>query len=181
MDDLDPHRGIPSDEMNKIGAFAQYERVMAGNDHLWCGNIADIFSYACNALGIPCRRIGMNRHNPVQPPADAPYRLLLAEGHGTTEMFSAQKNQWLWIDLTFYILGAYLGEEGPLNMAELHHHLNDPARLSRLQIVEYDPQTRTERRVPALESGKRDALLNYFKQDQEFHYTKNNAETARLP
>lgn len=179
MDDLDPHRGIPSDEMNRIGAFAQYERVMAGNDRLWCGNIAAIFSYACNALGIPCRKIGMNRHNPVQPPEGAPYRFLLAEGHGTTEIFSEQLNQWVWIDLTFYILGAYLGEEGPLSMAELYHNLNAPARFARLQVVEYDPQAKTERRVHVEHSDKRYALLNYFKRDQEFHYTRNSGETAR--
>jgi len=170
IDDLHPHRGIPSDEMGNLSAFDQYERVMAGKDRLWCGNIAGIFTYACNALGIPCRSMGMNR--PVNPqPPDGP-NLLLAEGHGTTEIFSRDLNQWIWIDLTFYILGAYLGEEGPIHMAELYDFLNVPARAKNLRIVVYDPDIKTDKTVAALKSDKKLALLNYFKQDQEFHYSR---------
>jgi len=59
--DLEEHRGIPSDEMKGLRPFQQYERALSGRDHVWCGNIAAIFSQACNSLGIPCRRIAMQR------------------------------------------------------------------------------------------------------------------------
>jgi len=173
IDDLEPHRGIPSDKMGKLSPFEQYERVMAGEDHLWCGNIAAIFSYACNALGIPCRQIGM--HYPWPPDPKEGYRVLLAEGHGTTEIFSESLNQWIWMDLTFYILGGYLGEEGPINMVELYKFLNDPNRVKGLCIVEYDSATKMENVVPLMESRKKQSLFNYFKRDQQFRYSKRDA------
>ena len=172
MDDLEPHRGIPSDEMKKLSAFGQYRRVVAGDDRLWCGNIAAIFSYACNALGIPARQIGMHWDSDKQPPEGAGYILRLAEGHGSTEIFDADRNQWIWVDLTFYALGVYLGEEGPINMAELYRFLNDPVRSKRLQVVVYDPKTKADLREPVLESSKRWAFVNYFKRDQRFYYSK---------
>lgn len=175
MDDLEPHRGIPSDAMRNLAPFEQYERVMAGKDRVWCGNIAAVFSYACNALDIPARGIGMN-HIVESGPREG-YRLLLAEGHGSTEIFSRDLNQWVWIDLTFHILNAYLGDQGPINMVELYRYLNDPARLKDLRVTVYDPQTQTEKTEPVLESGKKAALFNYFKRDQQFHYTRSSGTT----
>lgn len=172
MDDLEPHRGIPSDEMGKLAPFDQYRRVMAGKDRLWCGNIAGIFSCACNALGIPCRIIGMNRAGPSQPEGQGGPVLLLAEGHGTTEIYSDKMNGWIWMDLTFCILGAYLKEDGPITMAELYSHLNDPNRVQSLRLSVYDPKTRTAKMSPLLESGQKGGLFNYFKRDQQFHYVR---------
>lgn len=176
IDDLETHRGIPSDAMGKLSPFDQYRRVMAGQDHLWCGNIAAIFSYACNALGIPSRIIGMNRVGPPRPAGSEGPTLLLAEGHGTTEIFSEKLNAWVWIDLTFCIQGAYLRDEGPITMAELYSYLNDPNRINSLRIVVYDPKAKTEKSVPVPESDKKGSLLNYFKRDQRFHYTRWQTE-----
>lgn len=176
LDDLEAHRGMPSDEMGKLAPLDQYRRVMAGKDHLWCGNIADIFSYACNALGIPCRTIGMNRTGPAQAEGTGGPVLLLAEGHGTNEIYSEKLNGWAWMDLTFRILGAYLKEDGPITMAELYSHLNDPNRVHSLRLNVYDPKTRTARIAPMLESGLKDGLFNYFKRDQQFHYLRWDKE-----
>ncbi len=178
INDLEPHRGIPSDEMGKLSPFEQYERVMTGKDHLWCGNLAAIFSYACNALEIPCRQIGMSY--PWPPDPEEGYRVLLAEGHGTTEIFSEQLNQWIWMDLTFYILGAYLREEGPINMAELYHFLNDPNWAKSLRIVEYDPTTKMENTVSVMESKKKKSLFNYFKRDQQFRYSRRHEPLCKI-
>jgi hypothetical protein len=147
---------------------------MADKDRLWCGNIAAIFTYACNALGIPCRSVGM-RHQYYPLPEDGEgYEVLMAEGHSTTEIFSEALNAWVWMDLTFYIWGAYLGEEGPLNLAELYRYLNIPSRLGRLRIVTYDPATGVEATLPVLGSEKQKGLQNYLKQDQIFKYTRNH-------
>jgi hypothetical protein len=176
MVDLETHRGIPSDAMKDLTPFEQYERVMAGQDRGWCGNIAGMFSYACNALDIPSRVIGMN-HAADQDQAGEGYRVLLAEGHGSTEIFSRDLEQWVWIDLTFYILSAYLGEEGPINMAELYQFLNEPARLRSLNLNVFEPKSGTVSKERALDSSKLGALRNYFKRDQQFHYT-HQAEPA---
>jgi hypothetical protein len=176
LDDLEPHRGIPSDEMSKLTPFKQYERVMEGKDHVWCGNIAAIFAYACNALDIPCRNVGMRCQGPPNPSGVEGPRMLLAEGHSTTEIFDRQRNCWVWMDLTFNILTAYLGTEGPIHMAEFYGYLNDPVRASSLRIAIYDAKSKTEKTVSCLKSDKKDSLFNYFKQDQRFFYTRQDRE-----
>lgn len=179
IDELEPHKGIPSDLMKNISPFDQYERVIAGKDHLWCGNIAVIFCYASNSLNIPCRVVGLSRKNPLQPTEKSPYRLLLAEGHGTTEIYSKDQNQWIWIDTNFNILSAYLGNEGPLNLTEFYHYINSPSRISHLKILQYYPLLSKEKFVGILKSEKSHTIMNYFKQDQEFHYIKRNSNSAK--
>ena len=173
LDDLNPHRGTPSDVMGELKPFEQYERLVAGEDHCWCANLAEIYSYACNSLGIPARFIIM-RHQLYPPPEDINngYEIMLAGGHTRMEMFEAGRGQWNWVDLTYNALGAYLGEEGPLNMMELHRYLNEPARLKRLQVDFYDSEAGRIERIPVLESEKLPNFLNCFKQDQLFRYMR---------
>ncbi len=167
LDDLTPHRGTPSDKMN-VPPFEQYRRAMGGGDHVWCGNLAEIFVRAAMSLGIPARRIGMNRFLSREP---GPV-ILLAEGHSTTEIFDETANRWLWIDLTFALTGVELEGYGGLNMAELYRFLNDPLKAPGLYVWKYDTTTGTEKRVRVLESPDRDSLTNYFKPDQTFRYSR---------
>lgn len=173
LDDLNPHRGTPSDTMNEVKPFEQYERLVKGEDHCWCANLAEIFSYACNALEIPARFIIM-RHQLFPPPEDinAGFEVMLAGGHTTMEIFSPENGQWNWMDLTYNALGAYLGEEGPLSMLELHQFLNQPARLERLQVDFYDSNQKQVHRTPVLDCDKLPNFLNAFKQDQLFRYMR---------
>lgn len=171
LDALTPHRGIPSDKM-KTTPFEQYRRAVSGQDRVWCGNLADIFVHACVAFGIPARDIGMHR---FLSEGEA-YSLMLAEGHSTTEIFDESLNRWVWIDLTFSMLGMELDGYGPVNMVELQRYLNDPALVKGLRALAYDPQTRSEKTIPLLESASRDSLFNYFKRDQIFRYTKRLRE-----
>jgi hypothetical protein len=97
------------------------------------------------------------------------YAILFAEGHSTTEIFCEKTNRWIWIDPALYVLGARLGEQGPINAAELHRYLNDPERSGDLQVLGYDPEGE-ETWEPLPESGKRDELLNYFKREQKLYY-----------
>ena len=66
--------------------------------------------------------------------------------------------------------GMELSGLGSIHMAELARALNDADRIGGLTATVYDPQTRTERRMSAIDSPGRDALLNYFKRDQMFTY-----------
>jgi hypothetical protein len=170
MTALKPHGGIPSDTMRASPPFRQFERAISGQDRVWCGNHAAIFSWACNALGVPARRIGMN--HPYG--SDGDHNLLLAEGHSTTEIFDETLNRWVWIDLTFNVLGVYLADQDPVTMAELVQFLNDGSRIQALTVVEFDPVSGQERRVPAAESSKKAALFHYFKRDQQFRYTRRS-------
>jgi hypothetical protein len=165
MDELNSHRGTPSDKMN-VAPFDQYRRAMSGKDRVWCSNLADIFVHACNSLGIPARTIKLIR---CWSKGTA-YDLLMAEGHTTTEIFAADLNKWIWIDLTFMMMGMELPGQGPIHMAELVRALNDPDRVGGLAALVYDPGTKTEKRISVLDSPSLGSLLNYFKPDQTYTY-----------
>ena len=167
LDDLQPHRGTPSDKM-KAPPFEQYRRAVSGEDHVWCGNLAAIFVRACTALGIPARAIGMNR----TVSEGKAYNLMTAEGHSTTEIFAADLNKWVWIDLTFLMTGMELPGRGPIQMADLVRALNDPDQIGGLTALVYDPANKAETRVSVHDCAGRDALLNYFKNDQTFRYVR---------
>jgi hypothetical protein len=167
MDDLNAHRGVPSDKM-RTSAFEQYRRAMAGSDFVWCGNLAGIFVQACVCFGIPARTISMMRS---WSRGDA-YDVLMAEGHATTEVFDEALNRWAWIDLTFLMTGMEFEGFGPIHMAELHRCLNDPDKIKQLTAIEYDPARKTEARVSVTVSSHLDDLLNFFKKDQTFTYRR---------
>jgi hypothetical protein len=167
LESLNPHRGIPSDQM-KTTPFEQYRRAVAGLDHVWCGNLAEIFVQASNALDVPARMIEMHR---IWSQGKN-FELRTAEGHATTEIFDAQLNRWVWIDLTFSLLGMELEGYGPIHMAELHRSLNDPEKIKLLYGIEYDTAAKTEKRVNIPVSDKKNSLLNFFKKDQTFRYSK---------
>lgn len=136
MTALEPSRGVPSDAM-RAPPFEQYQRAVAGLDQVWCSNIAQIFSLACNALGIPSRILALARTQEL----GSEYDLLTAEGHNTTEIFDAERNAWVWIDATSYMLSMELPGIGLLNTVELQRALADPTRLPLLTVLEYDPVT----------------------------------------
>lgn len=167
LESLNPHRGIPSDQM-KTTPFEQYWRAVSGLDHVWCGNLAEIFVRAANALGLPARMIEMHR---IWSQGEN-FELRTAEGHATTEIFDDQLNRWIWIDLTFSLLGMELEGYGPIQMAELHRSLNDPEKIKLLYGIEYDIDAKAEKRVNVPASDKKSSLLNFFKKDQTFRYTK---------
>ena len=167
---LEGCRGIPSDKINELSPFDQYDYARAGKGGVACENIGPVFSLACNAMDIPCRVLSMFRSHQERAPGEEGWELRLSEGHVTTEIFSRDLNQWIWIDPNFYILGAFLGEEGPLTMLELHLFLNNPNRAKRLRLKCYDPDTDEISMEPYTTCGMRDSLSNYFKQDQFFHF-----------
>ena len=167
LDDLDPHRGVPSDTM-RASPFEQYRRAMSGKDFVWCGNLADIFVHACACFDIPARMIKMIRY---WSRGEA-YDLLMAEGHATTEVFDEALNRWIWIDLTFLLTGMELSGYGPIHMAELLRCINDPEKIKGLTAIEYDPESKTEKRVSVRASTHLDSLLNFFKKDQTFTYRR---------
>lgn len=171
LDDLQPHRGVPSDTM-RASPFEQYRRAMSGKDFVWCGNLADIFIYSCACFDIPARMIKMIHY---WSKGEA-YDLLMAEGHATTEIFDEALNRWVWIDLTFLMTGMELSGYGPIHMAKLHRCLNDRDKIKGLTAIEYDPVTRTEKRVSVLASTSLESLLNFFKKDQTFTYRRMSSK-----
>jgi len=163
MDDLKPHIGVPSDAM-KVPPFEQYERMISGKDKGFCTNLANIYIHACNSLGIPARRIHLEK---VHSRSDK-FSVRMGGMHSTTEIFDEKLNQWIWIDQTYNVLGAYLGQEGPLNMAEFSLFLNQDERRKRLRVLYYSYKDKSERLLSLDECPKRFASLDGW--NTEFHY-----------
>jgi len=164
---LRPHAGIPSSAMRDAPPFEQLARAESGRDRVWCANYADIFSAACNALGIPVRKVDMQY---VWSSRDKT-NFEIAEGHRTTERFDRELDRWVWMDLTFDIWEAELDGE-PLNMAELVQALNDERRRDRLRLVEYDPLRDAVRIVPVKGSRCGKDLMKFFRSDQRYQYAR---------
>lgn len=163
MDDLKPHIGVPSDAM-KVPPFEQYERMVSGHDNGFCTNLADIFIHACNSLGVPARRIHLEK---VHYRSDK-FSIRMGGMHSTTEIFDDQLNQWVWLDLTYNILGAYLGEEGPLNVAEFSMFLNQSQRRKSLKVLYYNYRDKSEELMLLNQCPEKFASLDG--RDTEFHY-----------
>ncbi|MDY7009916.1 MAG: transglutaminase domain-containing protein [Planctomycetota bacterium] len=171
MDDLWPHNGNPSDEQEASKPFVQYERMVSGKDKGWCTNFATIFVHACNCLGIPARLVGMGQIHSLTDKC----RIQRGGCHSTCEIFDDKSNQWIWMDISFYALGAYLGKEGPLNMAEFHFFLNQPARRKRLKLHIYNLDDKSDKILPLEKCPK--TTFDYWEGwDREFHYGKPNVD-----
>ena len=171
---LRPHAGIPSVAMQTAPGLEQLKRIERGQDQVWCGNYADIFSAACNALDIPVRKIDMQYVWSIRGRT----ALEIGEGHRTTEVFDRTLNHWIWIDLTLACLGAHVSEQRPMDMARLVRVLNDPLRSPLLRVVEFDAATGAEKTVPIAESTRHEDLLRYFRQDQRYKYYRRAQATV---
>lgn len=168
---VDPYRGTPSDIMNDLSPFDQFERTAAGKDRVYCENMAAIFSTACAAFGITCRRIRMG--NTVSPATkdNGYYKIMIAEGHSTTEVFCRQLNRWAWIDSSNYSMGAYLCGRGPINLAEMLQFLNDPAWADALEIDYFNVAENRLDRDKVLENSRR-TLFKYFRRPAQIRYLR---------
>lgn len=150
--DLQAHSGIPSDEMMRAPPFRQYEMMLAGQGQGYCENWAVIFVHACRALNIQARTIWL-----AEQVCETPGLIVqMGSCHLTTEIFDAGLNQWIWIDNRFSALGAYLGEEGPLSLAEFCLFLNQPQRRARLRLAVHRPDEPVARRLPLDQCPKQD-------------------------
>jgi len=177
IDDFEPQRGIPSDAMNGLHPFRQHERILAGIDHGWCANLSEVLCHALNSLDVPCRLVRM-RNTCFNAESDAPghnFEVLLAGGHTIAEIFDPTLNQWIWIDPSQRQLGARDGGGHFLNLAEIHHRVNQPHQAADLQLDAYDPGTGEETTFAFADSPIRANLLHYCKREQRFYYFKRRS------
>jgi transglutaminase-like putative cysteine protease len=169
IDALEPHLGIPSDEMNSSDPFQQYQLAVSGRGQVWCGNIAAIFAWACKSLGIPARVLGMGSTLAL----GSDYTLQAAEGHTTTEIFDELANRWVWMDATLHILGVEREGLGLLSSVDAQHDLNDPMRVAALRTHEYDPTTGLEAVYDVGHSPQRASLRRFVGPYAQLAFPRN--------
>lgn len=162
-------RGTPSDEMNALSPFEQYRWAVARKSHVWCGNIAKIFCYACACFNIPVRFIEMG--NWVDW-TQAPF-LLNNEGHSTTEVFDDVQKKWVLMDLTFDMLSIYYKEnwnKTPLTVIELQYLLQSKEAIDKIYLKEFDENKNRVVDIPLKKSKNYDLYFNFYKIDQKMQY-----------
>jgi len=173
LNDLSSQIGTPSDSM-KVRPFVQYERMIERKDKGFCSNFAHIFIHACNSLGIPARRIHLQKiHSKTKDLNKISVRM--GGMHSTVEIFDDSLDQWILMDYYSNSLGFYLGEEGPLNVIEFSLFLNETARRKNLRIHYYNPKTKEEKMIPISENP-RTTYGSFNGKDTEFHYFIKNKD-----
>lgn len=142
--ELWPHTGTPIAEMAWYSPFEMYRAMVSGKSKGFCTQFGMAFVHACKCFGVPARYMHIER--PVEYGKDL--WLMMQGMHCTSEIFDRTLNRWIFMDLRFYCLGAYLGEEGPLNLAELHLFMCQPHWRERLRFHIYDMESGEEKRLP---------------------------------
>lgn len=136
-----------------IPAFELYRRMMTGGHDGFCSHWSLIFTLSCRCFDIPARPVHLEKVIVAgeEPHAETP-PIGIGSLHATTEIFDRARNQWIWLDNRFRTLGAYLGDEGPLNLAEMHLFASQEHRRARLFFDIFDPETGHVRRLPLAET-----------------------------
>ncbi len=167
-DKLNSHRGTPSDYMDALPALEQYKRAMSGQDKVWCGNLAEIFSFVCVCFDIPVRKIGLG----VIYDSSSDPVIMNAEGHTTTEYYDVTEKKWLLIDLTFNLIDAYVTgyENHKLNILEFYYALNNPGIEKKLMVEEYDAENHKMILNSISKSRNYLSYKKFFKLNQKFAY-----------
>ena len=174
IDDFEPQRGTPSDKMNRLHPFRQHERILAGIDHGWCANMAEVLCHALNSLDVPCRLVRM-RNTYRDATSDAPgenFEVLLAGGHTIAEIYDAELKQWIWLDPSQRQLAARDAGGHLLCMAEIHQRINHPQQRGDLRLDHYDPKAKTETTYALTDSPVFHNMTHYAKREQRFYYFK---------
>lgn len=140
--ELWPRNGRP--EMKYDSPFGMYRKMMAGKSRGFCVQFNMIFVHACRCFGLIARNMHIER--PIRYGSDA--WIFLAGMHCTSELFDRDRNRWVFMDIRFHCLGAYLGDEGPLSTGELHLLISQPHWRERLRFHVYDMDKNLERRLP---------------------------------
>jgi hypothetical protein len=178
IDDFEPQRGTPSDMMTRLHPFRQHERILAKIDHGWCANLSEVLCLALNSMDIPARLVRMRNtyHNAESDEPGNNFEVLLAGGHTIVEIFDRTLQQWIWIDPSQRQLGARDAGGHYLNLAEIHHRVNQPHQAADLKLDAYDPATGKEKAFDFADSPIRPNMLHYAKREQRFYYFKRPAE-----
>lgn len=100
------------------------------------------------------------------------FEVLLAGGHTIVEIFDLTLQQWIWIDPSSRQLGASDAGGHYLNLAEIHHRVNQPHQAADLKLDRYDPTTGEEITDDFADSPVFTNMLHYAKREQRFYYFK---------
>lgn len=164
LDKLAHRRGVPSDAMNSISPLEQYRKAKNEKDKVWCGNLADIFLYACSAYDLPARLICLG--NTFKEGVDP--LIYNADHHSIAEVYYDES--WHLIDMSFYVLDAKNKEGRILNFVDFWHLMNIPQERKGLTITIYDLKDKKIKDIPVEQAPKYDRLLTYYKQNQKFSF-----------
>lgn len=172
LDEFEPRRGTPSDAMNGLHPFRQYERLLAGEDRCWCANMVEIMSLTFNSLDLPCRLVRMRHtyHNAAPDVPGQDFELMMVGGHTIGEIYDKTLGRWIFMDPSQRRLGVRDAAGHYLNFFEIHLQVNQPHRAEELRLDAYDPNTQTESVEAFPESAVRENFAHFARREQRFYY-----------
>ena len=165
---ISSRQGTPSDAMASASPFDRYTRAISGLDLVDSESLASIFSHACNCLGIPARRVEMEKV--LSRGAD--YDLLATESRAAVEIFDRKENRWAWFDLSSGVLGIELHGYGLLNTVEVSRAVADPALSAGLTTYTYDVDARAPVQMPFASAPTAGAIWKYFSGAPRIRYAQ---------
>ncbi len=92
---LDPHRGEPRPLMHSLNGLDQYAAATRGRSNVYCANYSEIFAYFANVAGLPTRLVDVRGR----------YDGISLGAHTFNEVFIADLDQWIYIDLQLKTAG----------------------------------------------------------------------------
>lgn len=116
-------RGVPDVATLQLNTFQQYKAAIAGKK-IWCGIYANIFTMFVLKAGIPCRFLEMKND----------FDNIAGSAHEVSEYFSAEKNQWVAVDLMFNIVQTTNANGRIFNTIDVKNTAVDDSSVRVLQV-----------------------------------------------
>ena len=104
-------KGIPTDEMNTLSPFKQFNLAKAKQSKVWCGNFSDIFSFYAQCAGITTRLACL----------EGKIGDISKSGHSFNEVYIKELKKWVFVDLTSNSLFAKSSSNQYLNSIQLYN------------------------------------------------------------
>lgn len=111
---LNSRRGAPGPQMNSLNGIDQYTEALEGRSKVYCANHAEIFAYFANVAGLPTRLIDVR----------GAFDDISLGAHTFNEVYVADLNQWIYIDLQTKTVGIRDASGQYLSAAELIRRLH---------------------------------------------------------
>ena len=104
-------KGIPSDKMDSLSPFRQFNLAKTKQSKVWCGNFSDIFSFFAQCAGITTRLVCL----------EGKIGDISKSGHSFNEAYIKELQKWVFVDLTSNSLFAKSSSNQYLNSIEFYN------------------------------------------------------------
>jgi hypothetical protein len=166
--------GVPPDSLSVLHPFDQYDFTVNGKGAVWCTNTSMMFIYLANCLGIPARQVATGKNN-----INGDIMLWTNDGHTTTEIYDDKLNKWIWMDVSYGVVGVSDFRNHYLNVAQLCYAMTEKVAADRLRVRYYNRGMLRNRRLRNYKFET--SIVNYFGRNQRVYFYHKDRFTDEFP